>query len=133
MNALLSGEVDFMFDSASTIEQIRAAKVRALAVVGPRRLAALPHVATFRELGLPQMEAARGWYGILAPAGTPAEIVQRLNNEIARVLRTPANMEKISAIGLENATSTPEELAAELREDLKRFAVTVKQANVAMQ
>lgn len=133
MNALVSGEVDYMFDSASTIEQIRAGKLRALAVIGPKRLAALPDVATFRELGLPQMEAARAYYAILAPAGTPSEIVQRLNRDIVRVLRQPASMERISAIGLENPASTPDELARALREDLKHFSSIVKQANVAMQ
>ena len=130
MNALVSGEVDYMFDSASTIEQIRTGKLRALAVIGPKRLAALPDVATFRELGLPQMEAARAYYAILAPAGTPSDIVQRLNREIVRVLRQPANMDRISAIGLENTVSTPEELARALREDLKHFSLIVKQANV---
>ncbi len=133
MNALVSGEVDYMFDSASTIEQIRAGKLRALGVIGPKRLAALPDVLTFRELGLPQMEAARAYYAIMAPAGTPAEIVQRLNRDIVRVLREPASMEKISAIGLENAVSTPEELARALREDLKHFSSIVKEANVTAQ
>lgn len=133
MNALVSGEVDFMFDSASTIEQIRAGKVRALAVIGPKRLAALPDVRTFRELGLPQMESARAYYAVLAPAATPRDIVQRLYREIAAVLRQPANADKISAIGLENATSTPEELLAALRDDLKHFAGIVKQANIATQ
>jgi tripartite-type tricarboxylate transporter receptor subunit TctC len=133
MNALVSGEVDYMFDSASTIEQVRAGKLRALAVIGPKRLAALPEVSTFRELGLPQMEAARAYYAILAPAGTPADIVQRLNRDIVRVLRQPASMERISAIGLENAVSTPDELARALREDLKHFSPIVKAANIATQ
>ena len=133
MTALVSGEVDYMFDSASTIEQVRAGKVRALAVIGPKRLAAVPEVATFRELGMPQMEAARAYYAILAPAGTPAEITQRLNREIARVVRQPANMDKISGIGLENVTSTPDELMRALREDLRHFAAIVKQANVTIQ
>jgi tripartite-type tricarboxylate transporter receptor subunit TctC len=133
MNALVSGEVDYMFDSASTIEQIRAGKVRALAVIGPKRLAALPDIATFRQLGMPQMEAARAYYAILAPAGTPADIVQRLNRELTRILRQPANMEKISAIGLENATSTPEELMQAVREDLRHFGSIVKQANITAQ
>jgi tripartite-type tricarboxylate transporter receptor subunit TctC len=107
--------------------------VRALAVIGPKRLPVLQDVRTFRELGLPQMEAARAYYAVVAPAGTPREIVQRLNRELAAVLRQPANMEKISAIGLENATSTPDELLASLREDLKHFSAIVKQANVTTQ
>ena len=133
MNALVSGEVDYMFDSASTVEQVRAGKLRALAVIGPKRLTALPEVATFRELGMPQMEAARAYYAIVAPAATPAPIVQRLNREIAAVLKQPDALSRISAIGLENATSTPEELMRALREDLKHFAAIVKQAGVATQ
>ena len=79
------------------------------------------------------MEAARAYYAILAPAGTPADIVQRLNRDIVRVLRQPASMERISAIGLENAVSTPDELARALREDLKHFSPIVKAANIATQ
>jgi tripartite-type tricarboxylate transporter receptor subunit TctC len=133
MNALLSGEVDFMFDSASTIGQIRAGKLKALAVIGPKRLASIPDVASFRELGLPGMETARGWYGIFAAAGTPSNVTQRLNREMVRVMSQPAVMEKVSAIGLENATSTPEGLGVVLREDLKRYAPVVRQANVTVE
>jgi tripartite-type tricarboxylate transporter receptor subunit TctC len=133
MNALVSGEVDYMFDSASTISHIKAGGVKALAVIGPKRLASIPDVASFRELGLAGMEAGRGWYGIFAPAGTPKEVVQRLNREIVRVMKQPAVMEKVSNIGLENMTSTPEELATAVNEDLKRYAPIVKQANVTVQ
>lgn len=130
VNALLAGDVDYMFDASSTIPNIRAGKVRALAVVGPKHLAALPNVPTFRELGLPQMEAARGWYGIFAPTGTPSEIVQRLNHEIVRIMNQPQIVAKTSAVGLDNVTSTPEELAAMMREDLARFGPIVKQTNM---
>jgi tripartite-type tricarboxylate transporter receptor subunit TctC len=133
MNALVAGEVDFMFDSASTISHIRAGGLKALAVIGPKRLPALPEVASFRELGFPAMEVGRGWYGIFAPAGTPQDIVQRLNREIVRVMTQPAVMEKISAIGLESYTSSPEGLATMLSEDLARYAPIVKQANVTAQ
>lgn len=133
LNALLSGQVDFMCDSATTIPHIRAGKVKAFAVIGPKRLASLPEVATFREQGMPAMEAASGWYGVFAPAGTSPQVVQRLNREIVRIMNQPATMEKVVAMGLENATSTPEELAAAVRDDLKRFAPIVKQANVTVQ
>ncbi len=133
VNDLLAGQIEYMFDSATTVPHIRAGKVRALAVIGPNRLSSLPEVATFKELGMPGMEAAGGWYGIFAPAGTPREIVQRLNQEVVRILRQPNIRERIAAMGLENATSTPEELAAALRDDLRRFAPLVKQANVVPQ
>ena len=85
LNALLAGEVDFMFDLASAISHIHSGRVKALAVIGPKRLASLPDVATFRELDMPAMETARGWYGLFAPAGTSPEIVRRLNREMVRI------------------------------------------------
>jgi tripartite-type tricarboxylate transporter receptor subunit TctC len=133
LNDLLAGETDYMFDSATSVSHVKAGKLRALAVVGPGRMAALPEVATFRELGVPGMEAARGYYAILAPAGTPQPIVQRLNAEIVRILRTPVNMDRVAAIGLDPHSTTPEELAAALREDRARFGRVVKQANISAQ
>jgi tripartite-type tricarboxylate transporter receptor subunit TctC len=133
MTALLSGQVDYMFDSATSIPHIRAGKLKALAVTGPRRLAALPEIATLRELGLPAMEVARSYYGILAPAGTPAEVVQRLNREIVRIMGQASTADKLTTMGLESATSTPEELAANLREDLKRFGPIARQAGMKAQ
>jgi tripartite-type tricarboxylate transporter receptor subunit TctC len=132
-NDLLAGHIDFMFDSATTIPHIRAGKVRALAVIGPRRLSSLPEVASFRELGVPEMETASGWYGVFAPAGTPPAIVARLNQEIVRIMRQPSTVEKVAAMGLETASATPQEVAAALRNDLRRFAPVVKQANVTPQ
>lgn len=132
-NDLLAGHIDFMFDSATTIPHIRSGKVRALAVIGPNRLASLPDVATFRELGFPEMETASGWYGIFAPAGTPNAIVERLNKEIVRVMQDPSVVEKVKSMGLETASASPQEVANALREDLRRFAPVVKQANVTPQ
>jgi tripartite-type tricarboxylate transporter receptor subunit TctC len=107
--------------------------VNALAVIGPKRLASLPDVRTFRELGLPEMETASGWYGIFAPAGTPPHIIRRLNQEIERATRDPAVIEKVTGMGLEVAGGTPDEVARALHEDLRRFAPIVKQANVTPQ
>ena len=132
-NDLLAGHIDFMFDSATTIPHIRAGKVRALAVIGPKRLSSLPDVASFRELGVPEMETASGWYGIFAPAGTPPAIVARLNQEIVRIMRQPSIVEKVAAMGLETASATPQEVGIALRNDLRRFAPVVKQANVTPQ
>ncbi len=132
-NDLLAGHIDFMFDSATTIPHIRAGKVRALAVIGPKRLSSLPDVASFRELGVPEMETASGWYGIFAPAGTPPAIVARLNQEIVRIMRQPSIVEKVAAMGLETASATPQEVGVALRNDLRRFAPVVKQANVTPQ
>jgi tripartite-type tricarboxylate transporter receptor subunit TctC len=130
---MLAGQTDYMFDSSTSIPHVKAGKLIALAVVGPGKVAELPQVATFRELGMPWMEAARGYYVIAAPAGTPAAIVQQLNGQIAAALRKPANAAKISAQGLDPVTSTPQELGAALREDRARFAEVVKKAAIAPQ
>jgi tripartite-type tricarboxylate transporter receptor subunit TctC len=130
---MLAGQTDYMFDSSTSIPHVKAGKLTALAVVGPNKVAELPQVATFRELGMPWMEAARGYYVIAAPAGTPAAIVQQLNGQIAAAIRKPANSAKISAQGLDPVTSSPQELAAALREDRTRFADVVKKAAIAPQ
>ncbi len=130
MTALLSGQIDYMFDSATSLPHIRAGKLRALAVLGPGRLAAMPEVAPMRELGYPGMEAARSWYGIFAPAGTPPEVVQRLNKEIGAAMSKTEVADKVTAMGMEAATSTPEELGTSMREALKKWEPIVKKAGI---
>jgi tripartite-type tricarboxylate transporter receptor subunit TctC len=130
---LLAGQIDLMFDSAGTVPHVKSGKLRALAVVGPNRLAALPDVATFRDLGLPAMEVASGWHGAFLPANTPREIVQRLNAEVVKILRTEALRDLVLRIGAEPAHSTPEELAALLREDVERMGAVVKRAGITPQ
>ena len=133
LNDMLAGQLDYMFDSATSVPHIKAGKLRALAVIGPKRVAALPDLPTFRQLGIESMEVVRGYYAILAPAGTPRELVQRLNEETVKILRTPSNMDRIKAIGLDPNSTTPDELAASLREDRARFADVVKRANIVAQ
>ena len=133
LNDLLAGETDYMFDSASSIQHLKAGKLRALAVLGPNRVAALPDVATFRDLGLSGMEAVRGYYVIVAPAGTPEEIVQRLNGDIVKILRQPSSQKRISNIGLDPITSTPSDAGRMLREDRARYGDVVRQAKVVAQ
>jgi tripartite-type tricarboxylate transporter receptor subunit TctC len=133
MNDMLAGQLDFMFDSATAVPHIRAGKLRALAVVGPGRVSALPGIPTFKELGINGMEVVRGYYAILAPAGTPRYIVQRLNEETVKILRSPAAMQRITAIGLDPHSTTIEELAASLREDRARFAEVVRRAQITAQ
>lgn len=130
LNDLLSGQTDYLFDSATSIPHVKAGKLRALAVLGPNRVAALPDVATFRDLGLEGMEAVRGYYAIVAPAGTGDDIVQRLNAEIVKILHQPSSKERIADIGLDPITSTPHELAKMLREDRVRYGKVVRQAKI---
>lgn len=133
ITALLAGQIDFVFDSATTVPHIQEGRLRALAVVGPRRLAALPDLKAFRELGLPDMELANSWYFIAAPVGTPKEVVQLLNTEIKKVLQLPETVKAINTMGLEPATSTPEEIAEAWLSDLRRLGPIVKQAKIMPQ
>ncbi len=133
LNDMLAGQLDYMFDSATSVPHVKAGKLRALGVVGPKRVEALPDLPTFRQLGIEGMEVVRGYYAILAPAGTPRELIQRLNVETVKILRTPSNIDRIKAIGLDPNSTTPDELAASLREDRARFADVVKRANIASQ
>jgi tripartite-type tricarboxylate transporter receptor subunit TctC len=133
LNDMLAGQLDYMFDSATAVPHIKAGKLHALGVVGPKRVDALPDLQTFRQLGIPGMEVVRGYYAILAPAGTPRELVQRLNQEMVKILQTTSNADRIKAIGLDPNSTTPEELAASLREDRARFGDVVKRANITAQ
>ena len=130
MTALLAGQVDYMFDSATSLPHIRSGKLKALGVIGPSKLAAMPDVPTMRELGYPGMETARSWYGIFAPAGTPPEVVQRLNREIGAAMTRPEVAEKVTAMGMEATTSTPEELGTALRDALKKWEPIVKRVGI---
>jgi tripartite-type tricarboxylate transporter receptor subunit TctC len=123
---LLAGQTDFMFDSATSVAHVRAGKLRALAVVGPHRVPALPDVPSFAELGIRDMEIANGWYAVATTAGTPRQTVQRLNTETVKILKLPSTKEAITAMGLDPAFSTPDEMADALKNDLERLESIVK-------
>jgi tripartite-type tricarboxylate transporter receptor subunit TctC len=130
---LLAGQVDFVFDSATTVQHVQSGSLRALAVVGPARVAAIPDVKTFKELGIDGMEVANSWYAIAAPADTPPEIIRTLNVMLVKILETPAAKDAIRAMGLEPATSTPEEMMEAWSSELKRLGRIVKQINIGAQ
>ena len=94
--ALLGGEIQAMFSNTTlAMPHIRAAKLRALAVTGRTRLAALPEVPTLTESGVPGMEIDAGWFGLFAPAKTPVEIINRLHSEVRTALAKPAVRERL--------------------------------------
>jgi tripartite-type tricarboxylate transporter receptor subunit TctC len=126
---LLAGQVQFTFDSGSA-HHVKAGKLNALAVIGPKRSAALPDVPTFRELGLPELEKVSGWHGVFAPAGTPADVVQRLNAEINKSLKKPASIERIQAMGFESVATTPAGLGDALRRDHKNFGELIARTKI---
>ncbi len=131
LNDLLAGQIDFMFDSGTAMQHIEAGKLRALAVIGPKRLAIFPDVPTMKEAGVSGMEVAAGWHGIFAPRGTPSEIVNKLNAEINKSLKSAAMLERMRTMGFESVALTPQQLGTTLHQDLQRLAPLVKQAGVS--
>jgi len=123
---LLGGQVQLMFDNLPpSLPQIKAGKVRALAVTSLTRAPALPDVPTIAESGLPGFEAS-SWFGILAPAGTPPAIVAKLNAEIAKWLATPEAKEKLAKQGANAAGGTPEDFAKHIAAETAKWAKVVK-------
>lgn len=130
---LLAGQIDFMFDSATAVAHIKTGKLKAFAVVGPNRLAALPHLPTLAELGVAGMEAASGWHGLFAPAGTDQAIAQKLNTSVVKILQTDPMKARVAALGAEPVWSTREELARQLASDLDRLGRVVKRVNARVE
>lgn len=129
-NAVLAGTVQMFFaQSSSALPQWHAGKVVALGVATAKRIAAAPDLPTIAEQGFPDFEAT-SWYGLVAPAGTPAAIVDRLYGEIAKILREPDVREKIAGLGAEPVGDTPAEFAAFQRAEAVRWIRVAKEANI---
>ena len=129
LNALISNQVQAMLIGyATTAGQVKAGKVVPLAIASQKRLAALPQVPTFAEAGYPDLQAAvpRNWWGMVAPKGTPPAIVQRLSRGIAKALADPAIRKKYEDLGLTPVGSTPEEFAADLPEQARKWRAVLK-------
>ena len=123
---LLSGQVSVMFlQMALARPQVLSGKLRALAVAGHQRSQALPDVPTVAEAGLAGFEV-NPWFGIVAPAGTPSEVVAKLSAEIGRIMRLPEVKERLSTLGGEPAANTPEEFSAFVKAELVKWATVVK-------
>jgi tripartite-type tricarboxylate transporter receptor subunit TctC len=124
---LIGGTMDVMFDNLpSSLPQIKAGKLRALAVTSRQRSAALPDVPTIEEAaGLKGFDAT-SWFGLLAPAGTPPDIVNRIQQEVAKALNTPAIKEKLLAQGAIPSGDTPAEFARHIDAEHKKWAQVVK-------
>jgi tripartite-type tricarboxylate transporter receptor subunit TctC len=128
--ALLANEVQTLFSGpGAAIPQIKAGKIRAIAVTTPKRSRELPDVPTIDESGFKGFEIS-GWYGIMAPAKTPAAIVNRLNREIVAVLTTGETPKLLMARGYDPAPTTPEAFAAYLRSEVARWSKAVKQYGI---
>ena len=114
-----------MVDVASAITQIKAGRLKALAVTTAKRVSAAPDVPTFAEAGLPGYEAT-GWFGVVMPAGTPPDIVGRMNLELVAALKRQEIRERVIAAGAEPSPSTPEEFGALIRSEIVKWAEVVK-------
>lgn len=131
---LLGGQLSFMFDTVITsVPQIRAGKLRAFAVSSPKRASSLPEVPTLQEAGIPGFDISQ-WQGLLAPAGTPRTIVDRLNAETVRAMHAADVHERIAVQGGNDiVTGTPEEFAGLIRSDLQAYAKLIRDAKIPAQ
>ena len=124
---LLGNTMDVMFDNLpSSMPHIKAGKLKAFAVTSAKRSGALPDVPTLEEAGSLKGFDASSWFGLLAPAGTPPDIVNRIQQEVAKSLATPAMKEKLLAQGAIPGGTTPAEFAAFIDSEIKKWAVVVK-------
>jgi tripartite-type tricarboxylate transporter receptor subunit TctC len=127
---LLGGEVSLMFANVADIgSQIKGGKVKALAVSAAKRAPSLPDVPTLSEAGLPGFEIM-SWFGLLAPAGTPAPIVARLNAETVKALARPDVQATLAAQGLEVAPGSPEQFGAYIKSEIAKFTRIGKAAGI---
>ena len=130
VNAVLSGDVPLMFLPVHVaMAQVKGGRLVVLAAAGEHRSTLAPDVPTLAELGYPNVEAEL-WYGMLAPAGTPHDIVIRVNADMTKALALPEVRSALAAQGMEVAPSSPEDMAALMRRDAARWASVVKQAGI---
>ncbi|RDI26004.1 tripartite-type tricarboxylate transporter receptor subunit TctC [Pseudacidovorax intermedius] len=127
---LMSGRVALMFDTLAAVNaQVKAGKLRALAVTTPRRVAMLPDVPTMAEAGLPGYETST-WGGLLAPAGTPAAAIGRLNTEVNRILTLPEVRQHFQNAGMEPGGGTPLQFGAFIASEMAKWALVARQAGI---
>ncbi len=128
--ALLSGEISMIFgEPATVVQQIKAGKVRAIAVTSTKRALALPDLPTIAESGVPGYEVT-SWNAILAPAGTPKEIITRLNSELNKIIAAPDMHQRLIDNGFEPVGGTPEQAGEKIHSEIAKWAPVVKAAGI---
>lgn len=129
---VIAGQVQALFSIALTaIPQVQAGKVRALAITSGKRSAVAPNLPTVAESGIPGFEV-QGWFGWLAPAGTPRPIVTRLNTEIVRILKDPAMHDRLVGLGSDPEPTTPEQFGAFIRSERDKWAAVIQRAGIRL-
>ncbi|MBV7483877.1 tripartite tricarboxylate transporter substrate binding protein [Bordetella sp. BOR01] len=129
---LIGGQIQAMFDTApSALPQLAGGKVAALAVTGPQRLEGLPDVPTFSEAGYPAFDAPV-WYGLVAPAGTPAPVVSYLNEQVNLILDEPATRQRLAQLGSVPAKGSPQAFGDFMAKESKRWQEVVQSARVSL-
>ncbi len=131
LTGLLREEIDFAFDPGVAIPQAKAGKVRLLGVSSAARMQSLPDAPTLTEAGVNM--TAVSIVGVFAPAGTPRDIVTRVNREISRIMQTPKVREALATMAMESLATSPQEFETLLSKDRERFGVIVREANIKVQ
>jgi len=132
LSDLIGGRIGALFpDIATGLPQIRAGKIKALAVASEKRVAALPSLPTVGESGYPGFEAW-AWQGFVAPAGTPHDIVMKLNGAFARVMADPAIRQRLSESGFQPQTSSPEQFADYMKSEIAKWAKVIHESNISL-
>ena len=129
MAAVLAGDVNVSMESASgVIPHVKSGRIKALAVTGDKRIASLPEVPTFGEAGVAGI--GESWVGIVAPAGTPREVILRLNREIAKTLESQDIKAYYDTAGRTIVASSPDAFAAIIREEITKWREVVRKAGI---
>ncbi len=127
MVGLLTGEVGIMFTVPfPTVPHVKTGRLRPVALLGKKRIEAMPHVPTAVEAGYPELGDVTEWYGVAVPAATPRDKIVKLNGAIVRALNSPDVLKRIDALGQYPAPSTPEAFRQRIREDFERWGKVVK-------
>ncbi len=132
VQALLGGHLDFMMlDIATGLNFLKDGRLKALAITAPQRHATLPNVPTVGEMGWPQVEMSV-WYGLFAPAGTPAAVVDKLNAGVAHVVADPAIRKRLADLGHEVSPMSPVQMQALVRKDAAKWAAAAREGNIRL-
>lgn len=127
---LMAGIVQLSFSNAiNVVPHVQAGRLKGLAITGDKRTSSLPDIPTYAEAGMPEY-APKTWQGVVAPAGTPKAIIDRLSSEMAKVLALPVLVQRLDSAGMEPYHTGPEQMAAQMKEDDAEIALIIKAAGL---